>query len=878
MARYLVMALAGLALASGAWAQDYVWWEGEQPDRTNLNNEGFAARSYPDTRAGLSGGDWLAQGGKAPADVLFATYTVQVPADGSYEFWARKFWKHGPFRWRFDGGEWRQCGRDVALADRYELAKFVEVNWVQLGRVELAAGEHTFELQLTAEPGQDTVAAFDAFVLSAAPFSPNGKHKPGQKSGLAEQGWWAFEPDIDPLTGEAMLDLRGLNEQVAGIHGRVRREGDRMVLGDGTPVRFWAVNAVHTTVMQEPAAVDYLAARLAKMGVNLVRFHHNIFRDTAVDPFQVDQAYLDRLFYMIAALKKQGIYSQISFYYSRGYNPKASHGLGGYGKDDGDGGQGAYGLLFIEPRMQEIYRSWARTLLTTTNPYTGLTLAEDPALAILEINNEDNLLFHTFSADRIPAVYFDKLEKRFGAWLAARHGSVEKALALWPGQTCERDNADTGQVELMSAWNMTRQGALEYGPDKKRRMQEQVRFLVEVQRELFAQAGGYFKKLGYQGLVTTTGWITADDSQLDALERWTYQAGDVIDRHGYFGGGNVHKGNTYKALSAVQRPFWTPLPFVQEEGFPHTITEINWFRPNPYTADMPFLCSTYGALAGVDGYYFFCLQSSYWIPVTTNIPVLLPSIAGQFPAAALQYRRGDVTEGPVVLRQALELEGQFNLEGCTSLGINSDSFARPELAAQNMNKLQGLAPFVGRVVRRTANDPGEPLAEDLSPYVDLQAGTARAATGETFIDYTTGYATVDTPRSQGVTGFLAAAGSVELGDLAITADNEYGTIHVISLDGEPLATSRKILIQAFTQERNYGFASQPTEGDERVVTDAGTPPLNIEKLAARVVFKTPGPLRVTPLDINGYGRAEPTTVTDGQIVLPPDGLYTIVTR
>jgi hypothetical protein len=39
---------------------------------------------------------------------------------GEYAFWVRKFWKHGPFRWRFDSmpaGEWRELGPNPALAD-----------------------------------------------------------------------------------------------------------------------------------------------------------------------------------------------------------------------------------------------------------------------------------------------------------------------------------------------------------------------------------------------------------------------------------------------------------------------------------------------------------------------------------------------------------------------------------------------------------------------------------------------------------------------------------------------------------------------------------------------------------------------------------------
>jgi hypothetical protein len=78
----------------------------------------------------LSGGEWLTNGeNRAPGEAEpFATYRVTVPADGSYQLYTRKFWKHGPFRWRFGEGEWRTCGGDVALLDSTPIRQFLEAN------------------------------------------------------------------------------------------------------------------------------------------------------------------------------------------------------------------------------------------------------------------------------------------------------------------------------------------------------------------------------------------------------------------------------------------------------------------------------------------------------------------------------------------------------------------------------------------------------------------------------------------------------------------------------------------------------------------------------------------------------------------------------
>lgn len=89
----------------------------------------------------------------------------------------------------------------------------------------------------------------------------------------AEEGKWAFAPPRDDFSSNSMLDLRSLNERVAGESGYVTRskDGNDFLLGNGKPARFWAVNTSY-----DKANLDRHARFLAKRGVNMVRFHGNI--------------------------------------------------------------------------------------------------------------------------------------------------------------------------------------------------------------------------------------------------------------------------------------------------------------------------------------------------------------------------------------------------------------------------------------------------------------------------------------------------------------------------------------------------------------------------------------------------------------------------
>ena len=219
------------------------------------------------------------------------------------------------------------------------------------------------------------------------------------------------------------------------------------------------------------------------------------------------------------------------------------------------------------------------------------------------------------------------------------------------------------------------------------------------------------------------------------------------------------------------------------------------------------------------------------------------------------------------LRKAFFLEGADISRRITLLEIAEDSAIDP------------LAFFVGPVWREVASgsapDPAAPLLRDLTPFLDREAKTVASVTGELLWDWGGGLATIDAPRVQGACGFLGAAGAIELGAVTIECASEYASLLVVSLDGEPIPASRRLLVQAVTEERPYGWR---TEGDR--ITSVGAPPLLVRELDAALTLRTDHPLaRVRFLDPHGYEtHAEPLDSTTGtaRIPLAPDRMYAIV--
>ncbi|MFM9995135.1 MAG: hypothetical protein ACKVU4_04970 [Phycisphaerales bacterium] len=874
----------------------YVWWEAETPARTNFPSRNPFAPANDAERDVLSGGAWIGidaeRGGiDGPA---FLDYALSVPDEGGYSLYARKFWKHGPFRWRFDngGGAWAECGRDVALLDEASLRKFIGANWVRLGRVELGAGEHTLRVELAPDAG---AGAFDCFVLvrDGSLFTPRGRLKPEETWGRAPEGWFAFEPGATSPAGSP-ISLRGLNEAFAGERGRIVARGTAFAHAEdegGEPVRFWGVNVGADAMALDPADMDLLASRLAALGVNLVRFHGAMWRDDlAPDPAKA--AALRRL---VAALKREGVYTSLSIYFPLWLDLHERHGFAGY-----TGGH-PYGLLFFNPGFQNLYRGWWREVLTVRDE-DGVPLASDPAVAMIEFVNEDSLLFWTFKPyELVPGPQTAMLEKQFGDWLAARHGSVDAALKRWRGGKVRGDDPGAGRVGFMPLWDIANRGGA--------RAAETGEFLAWTQRKFFEETTAFVKDdLGYAGLVVGSNWITADARVLGPLDKWSNAACDVMDRHGYYGGVHqgpraayaIDRGDTYADRSALrfhpEKPggelsFHLPIMEITHEGKPAINSEVNWPQPNRWRAEFPVLAAAYGALQGTDGVMLFACSGPAWDQGPRKFGIDGPAVLGQSPAAALIYRRGLVREGAPVADAALTLGELRSLKGGPLIQPqNLDAFRKADVppggtmriadggGGANGGGLDPLAFLVGPVGVRFVETPEPSLFADLSPFIDRKRQVVRSGTGELAWDYVRGLVTIEAPAAAGIVGFFEAAGTVELDALSVAPGNDYASVLLVSLDGKPLEASDRMLLQVMTEESNFGRIAPKSAGGMRTIESIGGPPIVVKNIAGAVrLTRSDAPsLRVTPLDHDG--RATDRVTRGPTITLEPATLWYLIER
>ncbi len=905
-------AAAGLWCLAASWARaETIWIEGEKPAKSTMNRHPWYDQVKKEQ---LSGGDWISNfDGKKPGE---AEYSVTAKDGGQFEFWVRANPTATKLSYRLNDADSKPIefeknardGANIAGDGKLDL-RFIA--WVKVGSVELKRGANTIRFRMHSD--NNNHGGLDCFVLSTDPFTPRGILKPGEVAKGAvstEKDWFAFDPSADKFEASSAIDLRFLNERFAGEHGFIVAKDGKFVFSQngvptsaklgfaGEPVRFWAVNGAAAKSRDD---LKREARQLAKYGVNLVRLHGPMFDKRG----EVDPAKIQRAFDVVETMKGEGIYTHFSIYFPLWLDPPADlEWMPGY-----DGKSHAFATLYFNAKFQEKYRGWWKALLTTPSPTTGKRLIDEPAVFGAELINEDSFFFWTFNEKNIPDAQLRLLEQQFGEWLKTKYGSLDKAFTAWKDQKVGRDAPAEGRVGFRPLWNVAH--------ERTPRDQDTAWFLTEVQRRFYEESSRYLRNLGFQGMITASNWATASPEVFGPLEKFTYTTGDFIDRHGYFGCRNegqnsewsMRDGHSWVDRSALKfeseepgKPasFVHPAMDPKYDNKPSMISETTWNRPNRHRGEAPLYLAAFGALQDSDCIVHFAKDGVDWSvkPGYFMQPWTLtaPTQFGQFPAAALIYRRGLVKTGDVMADVTLKVEDLLNLKGTP---LPQDA-AFDELRLKDIPKDESFQPgqridplihYVGRTrvtFRRTqkpfdrvgggfipAKAPNESPVKlkSLAPFIDHAKKLVISQTGELKLDWGQGVLTINAPAAQGASGNLASAGEIKLADVTLAIPLDVAHAIVVSLDGQPLATSKRMLLQVMTEEKPTNFRSESLGDRRHRITSIGENPWLVHKLDGVVRLRRPdaGKLKVTALD--PFGQPTSNTSPGDTIRLRPDTLY-----
>lgn len=682
-------------------------------------------------------------------------------------------------------------------------------------------------------------------------------------AGAAAQDDWPALRDVElRVRAGSALDFSALvREGPAGRDGWVRADAQgrlRFERGD-EPQRFLCASMVFNPDnggVPDKDEARALAAELRRTGYNLVRLHyvdaHLMTRRTR--DFDFDPEQFDRLQYLMAELKAAGIYWLVDGLTSNN---------AAYGDAPANRYQSRHRAKWDVLTGDAGFEHWATLvdrLWGARNRYTGTVPLADPAMLGVILVNEGEADFMAAAEKR--AGYPEALRPAFRAWLRERYADDAGLRRAW--------GSEAGPAESLGA-EVEMPGD---GRGAGARARDFARFLTELQQRAFRRMDEHVRGRGFQGLTTgydSWGFLGGDLTRraLATIDMHAYQG--VPTRHGQPGSelrqdSLFDNGARLVRTLAVARQWGKPM-IVSEYGQPF------WNRHRHEAAALV------PAVAAHQGWSALCqfgempIQPRYEPSRYARRSAIYPFGIGADPVAragerlaALLFRRGDVAASAHRVRLRVDADTVFQRgqwrqqvpDALSSLAlvapVGLDFDAAPRAGGGELT----LPVAVGERAAGDAAALRDPLgALRRAGIVEADNASRPVArvfetdTGELRFDAAARRIAVDTPRSAALVldGGSAGAGALEVRDASAPA-----LFAAASLDGQPLARSRHLLVWAVTDAINSGMRF--ADAGRTTLQAIGSFPPRVQPVAATIRLRglAASGLKAWPLALDGQRR------------------------
>lgn len=636
------------------------------------------------------------------------------------------------------------------------------------------------------------------------------------------------------------------------------------------PVRFYGVNFCFGAQYLAHDEADRLAERLLRLGYNSVRIHHyerelmdtNTAAGLAFRPEQID-----KLDYLLAALRRRGIYWTTDLFVSRPV-PQTEIGIATNGLVDATD----FRLrLHVDEAAVASWRAFARLLLTHRNPYTNLRCVDDPALHLICLVNEGNIAnYLTRLSPELQPLY----QHAWNRFLAGRYQTPAALAAAW-GMDPGGDPA-AGTVPLVT-------DLFGAGP----RAEDCGRFCAELESRLYRRLSGILRdELHCRALLTNlNGW---NDPRGYQSVRKDF---DYVDQHLYVGHpqwvGKPWGLPTRTDDLVPTQPFnagGLKEAFCRIPGKPFTVTEFNYAAPSRYRGAGGLITGTLAALQDWDGLWRFAYShrsEGEFAPAPMSYFDLCRDPLNQAADRAMLtlFLRRDAAVAPHGLVIALGADTHVPASGRVEPGwralalttrAGSTADAITNAAWTVMPALGAPGGPVGAYDSGAATAAEARVAATASAawQVDARHGVYASDTGEFRLDRAGGVLTVNTPRTAG--GFRMAAGVCTAGVVNVQILDGPATVWVTSLDGRPIGESRRLLVTHLTDAQQEGTRFADDGQQMLLAWGAGRPLVRAGR--ASVALPVPaGNVRAWGLATSGArGSACTVSRADCHVALPLD--------
>lgn len=655
--------------------------------------------------------------------------------------------------------------------------------------------------------------------------------------------WWAFKPEPDSYTADAIIDMSFTLDAPAGKHGAitVTAKDGSLKFEDGSEAKFWGTNLVAGDVFRTHAETDIMVKRLAKLGCNLIRLHHmdafwadpGIFDKNSPDTKVFSPESMDRLDYLVFKLKEAGIYVFMDMMVHRKLKT-------GDGIENGDKlPAGLKEVVFIDEKLQQKQIEYMDALFNHENAYTKIKYKDEPAIVFTEIINESSVFYWDRNKD-IPAVYTDKFNALFNRYLKEKYLTMAELRETWD----KTGDSNLGPDEDFDKGTIRREAfALNWsdwaafgtatatgrGADTKK-------FYFEVQKKYYDKMYSHIKDLGVKCLVAGSNHWEKWDADIASNAAY-----DFIDRHTYWdhpaGGWSMQENISFKntPMLKYKENMVSELAHARIYKKPFTVSEWNAVLPNEYRTAAPVIMASYAKLQGWDAMMQFNFGQYEYKPVLEHMADFSrdPVALSAWLPAVMIYRQNYLKTSREKIVDYVSEDSMYGKKNQSFKLVNGD-YASPLMIyiAKTFNKSEESAVF--------------------SPA--LSRGAALSMTQELYWNLKKGIFQITSDKIQGAAGFLKG-GIFKSKNFKVSCTNNYASAFLISLDMKPLSESEKIILNTGARTDNTGAQYSPSHTS---VIFGGSSPIIVEPVygSFTVTLKSFKSVNIYTLDANGYKSVE----------------------
>lgn len=592
----------------------------------------------------------------------------------------------------------------------------------------------------------------------------------------------------------------------------------------GPDARLYALGLVGAAALPPPDRAAALVSRIAAAGFNAIKLgplDGLLQPDDPDSDAAIDTAKLGRLENLLAEAGKKNLRVILALTGGRVFRLRDRVAGGLMIEPD------LRAFPFFDPDVRKLNLEFIRQFLGHVNPHTGLANAADPHIAGLLATQGASIF--SIDLDHLPVDSLKSLTRQWNDWLEKKFTGPELA-AAWQVPGCPTpfhgtESLGSRSINLLSIFDLTFRRARD-----ARRAAEQIAFMLDLQTRWFLDAERAVRDAGSSAPVAGSdvgGYAFLHSADLLAQSRLpAIWAAEHIE----------NRSRKDRALFFNFSPLADTSPlsraFDRVAGRPFFLTDLSQSIPNRFACD---LLPVYACVAALQGWQGISLLgfSDQPDPSPEMDWLANPSLSPSVPLAHFLFVRGDLPalrdELTLAFPEPAIVDPEF--PAANPLFSNVPATVRvppatvPALAYEPLARRIAVEFAAAPAARPPASDPAPPDLGGRSPdgglVWDMKAATL----------------TVDAEKTK---FFCGGPGSASLGDWLVARKSGGGLASWTSLDGKPLADSRRILVLLTAPSKLKGAAWE-RQGDFWRVASPGALPLVMEPQTTALEFPVSSP-------------------------------------